>query len=62
MRDTVLLKSGQGENRSLYSLSYVHAASELLGGATALHRPGKQLGNSVAMIERHDSRSPVRMA
>ncbi len=62
MRDTVLLKSGQGENGTQYSLRYVDAAFELLGGATSLRRPSKQLGNSVAMIERYDSRFPVRMA
>jgi hypothetical protein len=61
MRDTVLLKSGQGENRTRYSLRYVDAAFELLGGAAARPSPSNQLGNSAAMIEQRDSRLPVRM-
>jgi integrase len=48
MRDTVLLKNEDGQNRTLYSLRHTYATFELLRGGTDIHTLSKQMGNSAA--------------
>jgi integrase len=51
MRDSGLLKDGEGQNRTLYSLRHRYATMELLRWGTDIHTLSKQMGNSAAMIE-----------
>jgi len=62
MRDSGLLKDGEGQNRTLYSLRHTYATMELLRGGTDIHTLSKQMGNSAAMIERHYSKLTATMA
>lgn len=62
MRDSGLLKDGEGQNRTLYSLRHTYATLELLRGGTDIHTLSKQMGNSAAMIERHYSKLTATMA
>jgi integrase len=62
MRDSGLLKDGEGQNRTLYSLRHTYATFELLRGGTDIHTLSKQMGNSAAMIERHYSKLTATMA
>ena len=54
MRDSGLLKSPEGQNRTLYSLRHTYATLALLEGMD-IHTLARQMGNSAAMIERHYS-------
>jgi integrase len=62
MRDSGLLKSATGERRSLYSLRHTYATLALLRNEVDIHTLSKQLGNSVAMIERYYSKLTATMA
>jgi integrase len=53
MRDSALEKDAEGQTRTLYSLRHTYATLELIENRTGLHTLAKQMGNSVAMIERH---------
>jgi integrase len=62
LRDTGLLNNEDGQNRTLFSLRHTYATFELLRGGTVIHKLSKQMGNSVAMIERHHSKLTATMA
>jgi integrase len=62
MRDSGLLKEGEGQSRTLYSLRHTCAAMELLRKGTDIHTLSKQMGNSAAMIDRHYSELTATMA
>jgi integrase len=62
MRDSGLLKSATGERRSLYSLRHTYATLALMRNEVDIHTLSKQLGNSVAMIERYYSKLTATMA
>ena len=62
MRDCGLLKSVDGQTRTLYSLRHTYATLELLENSTDIHTLSKQMGNSAAMIERHYSKLTATMA
>src|SRR5262249_9637943 len=61
MRESGLLKSEGGQNRTLYSLRHTYATLALLEGMD-IHTLAKQMGNSAAMIERHYSKLTATMA
>lgn len=56
-----LMKSADGQNRTLYSLRHTYATLALLEGMD-IHTRAKQMGNSAAMIERHYSKLTATMA
>jgi len=56
LRDCGLEVGAEGQKRSLYCLRHTYATLELLGGEVDIHTLAKQMGNSVAMIERHYSK------
>jgi integrase len=62
MRDSSLLKSTQGQSRTLYSIRHTYATLALLEGSADIHTLSKQMGNSAAMIERHYSKLTATMA
>ena len=62
MRDSGLLKTAEGQNRTLYSLRHTYPTLELLRGAVDIHTLSRQMGNSAAMIERHYSKLTATMA
>ena len=62
LRDCGLLKNGDGQARTLYSLRHTYATFELLENKTDIHTLSKQMGNSAAMIERHYSKLTATMA
>jgi len=55
LRHAELLTNAAGETRTLYSLRHTYATAELLTG-TDIHTLSKQMGTSVAMLERHYSK------
>lgn len=61
MRDSGLMKSTDGQNRTLYSLRHTYATMALIEGMD-IHTLAKQMGNSAAMIERHYSKLTATMA
>jgi len=61
MRDSGLLKSTDGQNRTLYSLRHTYATQELLAG-TGIHTLARQLGNSAQMIEQYYSKLTATLA
>lgn len=62
MRDSGILKGKKGQIRTLYSLRHTYATLELIENRTDIHTLAKQMGNSVAMIERHYSKLTATMA
>jgi len=62
MRDSGLLKDGEGKTRTLYSLRHTYATLELLRAGTDIHTLARQMGNSAAMLERHYSKLTATMA
>ena len=62
MRDSGLLKSNEGQSRTLYSLRHTYATLELIENRTDVHTLAKQMGNSALMIERHYSKLTATMA
>jgi integrase len=62
MRDSGLLKSKEGQTRTLYSLRHTYATLELIENRTDLHTLAKQMGNSATMIEKHYSKLTATMA
>ena len=62
MIDSGLLKTAEGQNRTLYSLRHTYATLEMLRGGVDIHTLSKQMGNSAAMIERHYSKLTATMA
>ena len=57
-----MLKDGEGQNLTQYSVRQTYAAFELLRKGTDIHTLSKQMGNSAAMIERHYSKLTATMA
>jgi integrase len=62
MKDCGLLMDADGATRTLYSLRHTYATLELLENGTDIHTLAKQMGNSVAMIERYYSKLTPTMA
>ena len=63
MRDSGLSKDkSTGQNRTLYSLRHTYATLALMRNEVDIHTLSKQLGNSVAMIERYYSKLTATMA
>jgi len=62
MRDCGLLKSNEGQTRTLYSLRHTYATLELIENRTDIHTLAKQMGNSALMIEKHYSKLTATMA
>jgi integrase len=62
LRDVELLRNGNGQVRTLYSLRHTYATLELLENGTDIHTLARQMGNSVLMIERHYSKLTATMA
>jgi integrase len=62
LRDSGLLKDGQGKTRTLYSIRHTYATLDLLRGGMDIHTLARQMGNSAAMIERHYSKLTATMA
>jgi integrase len=62
LRDSGLLKDGEGKTRTLYSLRHTYATLELLRVGTDIHTLARQMGNSAAMLERHYSKLTATMA
>jgi integrase len=60
-RESGLMYNAADEKRTLYSLRHTYATLELLAG-TDIHTLSKQMGNSVAMLERHYSKLTATMA
>lgn len=56
-----LLRDGQGQRRTLYSLRHTYATQELRTG-TDIHTLSKQMGTSVLMLERFYSKLNATMA
>jgi integrase len=61
MRDSGLSKDGAGKNRTLYSLRHTYATFALADGVD-IHTLARQMGTSVAMIERHYSKMTPMMS
>jgi integrase len=61
LRHCELLTNAAGETRTLYSLRHTYATAELLAG-TNIHTLAKQMGTSVAMLERHYSKLTATLA
>ena len=61
LRHCELLTNNTGETRTLYSLRHTYATVELLVGAY-IHTLAKQMGTSVAMLERHYSKLTATLA
>ena len=61
LRHAELLINSVGETRTLYSLRHTYATAELVAG-TDIHTLSKQMGTSVAMLERHYSKLTATMA
>jgi len=62
LRDCGLEVGAEGQKRTLYCLRHTYATLELLSGEVDIHTLAKQMGNSVAMIERHYSKLTATMA
>ena len=62
MRDSGLTKDINGQTRTLYSVRHTYATLELLEKDTDIHTLSKQMGNSIAMIEKHYSKLTATMA
>jgi integrase len=60
MRDSGLSKDGAGKTRTLYSLRHTYATFALAEGVD-IHTLARQMGTSVAMIERHYSKMTPMM-
>lgn len=61
LRHCELLKNSAEQTRTLYSLRHTYATTELLAG-TDIHTLAKQMGTSVAMLERHYSKLTATLA
>jgi integrase len=61
LRYAELLTNAAGEARTLYSLRHTYATAELLA-STDIHTLAKQMGTSVAMLERHYSKLTATLA
>ena len=61
LRHCELLTKSAGQTRTLYSLQNTYATNELLVG-TDIHTLAKQMGASVAMLERHYSKLTATLA
>jgi len=62
LRDCGLEVGAEGQKRSLYCLRHTYATLELLTAAIDIHTLAKQMGSSVAMIERHYSKLTATIA
>jgi len=62
MRDCSLLKSNEGQTRTLYSLRHTYATLELIENRTDIHTLARQMGNSALIIERHYSKLTATLA
>lgn len=58
-----LLEDGQGNERTLYSLRHTYATLRLVEDKIPIHDLAKQMGTSIAMIEKHYSHlTPIKIA
>jgi integrase len=62
MRDSGLLKNGEGKTRTLYSIRHTYATLELLRAGADIQTLARQMGTSAAMLERHYSKLTATMA
>lgn len=63
LTDINLLKDSHGNDRTLYSLRHTYATLRLSDGDVTIHQLAKQMGTSVAMMEKHYSHlEPVMIA
>jgi integrase len=62
MRDSGLLTDAIGNTRSLYSFRHTYATFSLVEWNMDIHTLAKQMGTSVAMLERHYSKLTATMA
>jgi len=61
LRHCELLANSAGQTRTLYSLRHTYATNELIAG-TDIHILAKQMGTSVAMLERYYSKLTAMLA
>ena len=62
MRDCGLLKSNDGQTRTLYSLKHTYATLELIEKRTDIYTMSKQMVNSAALLEKHYSKMTATIA
>jgi integrase len=62
LRDCGLEVGSEGQRRTLYSLRHTYATLELVEGQIDIHTLAKQMGNSVAMLEKHYSKLSATLA
>ena len=60
--DGGLLEDHDGRRRTLYSLRHTYATLALVSGDVDIHTLSRQMGTSVAMLERHYSKLTATMA
>jgi integrase len=60
--DGGLLLDHDGRRRTLYSLRHTYATLALVSGDVDIHTLSRQMGTSVAMLERHYSKLTATMA
>ena len=60
--DGGLLEDHNGRRRTLYSLRHTYATLALVSGDVDIHTLSRQMGTSVAMLERHYSKLTATMA
>ena len=62
LKDGGLLEDHAGRRRTLYSLRHAYAELDLVSGEVDIHTLSRQMGTSVAMLERHYSKLTATMA
>ena len=62
LKDGGLLEDHAGRRRTLYSLRHTYATLALVSGEVDIHTLSRQMGTSVAMLERHYSKLTATMA
>ena len=58
----VSVNASNGQNRTRYSLRRTYATLALVSGDVDIHTLSRQMGTSVAMLERHYSKLTATMA
>ena len=62
LKDGGLLEDHAGRRRTLYRLRHTYATVALVSGEVDIHTLSRQMGTSVAMLERHYSKLTATMA